>query len=523
MRAFKISGFSALMLVIGSAAAVGQDNPWIITTDVVLTQPTEVANVIVATGGSLTVLNLPEPGFQVEGNVWAIGNGHVRFENSVIQFLSTHHGQYALAGIDQARIEVIGCDYRVPNGVQHGLFIAGEGRLIVEDTDFDPVQLLSANTARLEARRLNGDFEILVQHESTMILEDIPRDPGLGVLWVWVEFPVGSVAEYSPPMPGFTDHWTFPPPDSSGIDQRVTLGRCETLLWPMLVREGSRLTLRDIDEDNWVVVGFYMPFSTQITGLRNNLSYHDTTLDFEDRTIRLVNASIDTWNLYPEEDASVVVRDSLLGEILSFGASHVRIENSIIDGSGGFLGARENSHISAFDSVFTCTIEATQNTTIELHDCSADPYPLDPTGAFTRFGAYENGLLLADMTPIRTTPSLDGQGAIAITFFSNPPSSPPADPVTLSGTAAIYSLADGPTLESWTLEAIPRNGGFPELISTGVANVEENDLGFWDNAAPHSDHLLRMVLTDTLGRTISGHLRVPGNGPQSRQGSTRTP
>jgi hypothetical protein len=523
MRSSKIFGFCVLMLVIGFSPVMGQDDPWIITTDVVVTQPTEVANVIIAPGGSLTVLDLPEPGFQIEGNVWAIGNGHVRFENSVIQFLSTHHGQYALAGIEQARIEVLGCDYRVPNGVQHGLVIAGEGRMIVEDTDFDPVQLLSADSARLEARRLNGDFEVVVQHESTMILEDIPRDPGLGVLWVWVEFPVGSEADYSPPMPGLTDHWTFPPPDSSGIEQTVTLDRCETLLWPMLVREGSSLTLHDIDEDNWVVVGFYMPFSTQISGLRNNRTYQDTTLDFEDRNIRLVNASIDTWNLYPEEDASVVIRDSLLGEILSFGTSTVRIENSIIDGSGGFLGARENSHISAFGSVFTCTIEATQDTTIELHNCSAEPYPLDPTGAFTRFGAYENGRLLADMTPVGTTPALDGEGIIAITYFSNPPSLPPADPWTLAGTAAIFSLEGGPTLESWRLDAIPRVGGFPELISTGGTNVEEDSLGVWENANPHSDHLLRIVLTDTLGRAISGYLQVPGDGPQSRQGGTRSP
>ena len=35
-----------------------------------------------------------------------------------------------------------------------------------------------------------------------MVLEDIPRVPDEGKIWVWVEFPAGSVAEYSPPMPG---------------------------------------------------------------------------------------------------------------------------------------------------------------------------------------------------------------------------------------------------------------------------------------------------------------------------------
>jgi len=504
-----------VLLMMCSTVAYPAD-PWIITTDVVVSEPTQVGHVIVVGGGSLTVLDLPEPGFEVDGNVWAVGDGHVRFENSVIQFLSTYHGQYVLAGIENARIEVVGCDYRVPNEVQHGLVIAGEGELLVEDTNFGAVQLSSINTARLTARRLNGSFEVIVQNDSKMVLEDIPRDPDGGTLWVWVEFPAGSEATYSPPMPGFIDSWTFPPEDAVGIIQSVTMERCETFLWPMLVREGCRLTLRDIDEDNWIVVGFYLPFSAQLTGLRNGLLYQDTTLDFEDREIRLVNSSIDTWNLYPQNNASVVVRDSLLGEILSFGTSRVRMERTTIDGSGGYFGARDSSHISAFDCIFTCTIEATQDTTIELHRCAAEPYPEDPTGAFTRFGAYDRGRLLADATTVATTPALGGEGLIALTFLSDPPVAPPNGSRSLHGSAAIFSLDGGPTLEAWRLDAVPRLGGIPQFIAEGRENLEEDELGVWSNADPHYDYLLRIILSDSLGRILTGYHRVLGTAPPSR-------
>ncbi|MFV2071957.1 MAG: hypothetical protein ACC742_04810 [Thermoanaerobaculales bacterium] len=491
-------------------------DPWIITTDVVVSEPTEVGDVIIVGNGSLTVLDLPEPGLQVDGNVWVMGDGHVRFENSVIQFLSMFHGQYVLAGIDHARIEVVGCDYRIPSGVQHGLVIGGEGELLVEDTDFGSVQLVSINTARLTARRLNGSFEVIVQNDSQIVLEDIPRDPGRGTLWVWVEFPVGSEAEYSPPMPGFIDSWTFPPEGAVGILQSATIRRCNVFLWPMLVREGCRLTLRDIDENNWVVVGFYLPSSAQLTGLQNGLYYQDTTLDFEDREIRLVNSSVDTWNLYPLNHASVVVRDSLLGEILSFGNSRVRMEHTTIDGTGGFFGARESSHISAFDCVFTCTIEVAQNATIELHRSAAEPYPDDSTGAFTRFGAYDRGRLLADTTTVGTTPALGGEGLIALTYLSDPPPAPPSGARTLRGSAAIFSLEEGPTLESWRLDAVPRLGGIPELIAEGGENVEEGELGVWSNADPNYDYLLRIILSDSLGRTLTGYNRVLGTAPPSR-------
>jgi len=317
-------------LVVVAAGVAAEDEPWIITGPVMITEPTEVGHVIVLSGGSLTIRDLPEPGLRVTGHIWAIGSGAVRLESSVVQFMSVFHGQYSLVGAEDARIEVKDCDYRVPNGVQHALMVAGNAQMVVEDTDFGDVQLLSANDATLEARRLTGHFEVLVQHNSTMVLEDIPRVPEEGKIWVWVEFPDGSDAEYTPPMPGFVENWTFPPPGATGIFQSVTVDRCDTLLWPMLVREGSQVTLRDIPEEHWIVVGFHMPNDTVVDGLFNGRFYADHTLGFDDRGFRLVNASIDTWNLYPQADAHVTVRESLLGEILSLENSRVWMERTTI-------------------------------------------------------------------------------------------------------------------------------------------------------------------------------------------------
>lgn len=507
------------LLVLSAAAAPAAD-PWIITGEVVLTEPAEVGDVIIVGGGSLTVRDVPEPGLQVEGNVWVIGDGRLRLEGSAIRFLSTYHGQYALVGIDDARIEVMGCDYRIPSRVQHGLVIGGEAELMVEDTDFDDVQLVASDTSHLQARRLNGSFEVIVQNDARMELADIPRDPDAGRLWVWVEFPSGSVAEYSPPMPGSIDYWTFPPAGAVGIRQSVIMERCEALLWPMLVRDGSRLTLRDIAEDNWVVVGLHMPISATVVGMQNGVLHEDTILGLSDRELRLVDSSIDTWNLYPEEEAVVKIRDSLLGEILSFQNSRVRMERTTIDGSGGFFGARDGSHIRAFDCSFTTTIEAAQDSTIELHSCDVRPYPSDPTGAFTRFGAHDNARLLADHTPVETTPVLGGDGLIAVTVIADPPVAPPPSgaPAVLHGWAAIFSEEDGPALKSWRFDVVPRLGGRPLTLADGEENVEENgELGVWAAEEPGADHLLRIMLTDNRGRTLTGYHWVFGPGPRQRE------
>jgi hypothetical protein len=394
--------------------------------------------------------------------------------------------------------------------------------MVVEDTDFGDVQLISAGDAHLRASRLNGNFEVLVQDDSAMELSDIPRTTGEGRIWVWVEFPSGSVAEYTPPMPGFVSHWTFPPSGSVGIDQSVVVDRCEAMLWPMLVREDSQLTLLNISDDNWVIVGLYLPESATIDGLINGQTYVSTTLDFNQK-INLIDVSIDTWNLYPQLDARIRVRDSLIGEILSFGRSRVSVERTTIDGSGGFLGARDDSQIVLWNSTVTGTIEATHDSTVELHDSVADPYPLDTTGSFTRFGAYDSGRLLADQTPVNTTPALGGNGVIGISFVV-PPEHPPAEAFQLFGSIGLFSLAGGPVLESWHLEAVPRRAGHAVPIADGVSNIEEDEIAIWSGADPGVDQLLRTVLTDSLGRTLVGRVKVRGNGPQTRNdGGRRTP
>jgi hypothetical protein len=510
---------AAVVLWCHSASA---DDPWIIIDDVVITEPMDVGDVIVAGNGSLTVRDLPVPGLRVTGNLFAFGDASIRLENSVIQFMNAYHGQYALAGIETTKIEVVGCDYRIPNQVQHALITFGDGELVVEDTDFGDVQLISAGDARLSASRFNGNFEVLVQDDSSMELSDIPRTPGEGRIWVWVEFPSGSVAEYTPPMPGFISHWIFPPVGSAGIEQNVVVDRCETMLWPMLVRENSRLTLRDIPEDNWIVVGLYLPESVSIDGLINDQTHVSTELVFN-QELSLINASIDTWNLYPQLDARVQVRDSLIGEILSFGRSRVRVERTTIDGSGGFLGARDHSQIVLWDSIVTGTIEATHDSTIELHESLADPYPQDLTGSFTRFGAYDRGRLLADQTPVNTTPALGGDGVIGVTFIVNPPSTTPADPASLFGTVGLFSLGGGPVLESWRLDAVPRRAGHAVPIADGDSNIEDDEIAVWSGADPGVDQLLRTVLTDSWGRTLVGRVKVRGNGPQTQSiGGRRT-
>ena len=91
-----------------------------VTTPVALTQPAELGDVVVASGGVLHILGVPEPGVRLAGNLWAVGTGKVVIESSVVRIESVYHGQYAVIASDAASLEISGCDYRWTRGVQRG-------------------------------------------------------------------------------------------------------------------------------------------------------------------------------------------------------------------------------------------------------------------------------------------------------------------------------------------------------------------------------------------------------------------
>jgi hypothetical protein len=487
-------------------------NPWVITTPVTITTPMDVGDVMVVGGGSLTVQSVPEPGFRISGNLVVADNGFAEFNNSVIQVMSTYHGQYALLATGQGVIRITGCVYRIPNGVQHALIAWENGRVDLQNSDFIFfAQFVASGQATVTASQLNGRFECIVQESGQMDLTDIPRDLDGGELWVWPTFMPGSRATYTPPLPGPVSGYTFPPPGSSGISQSFTITRCDVMLWPMLVREGSDLTLKDISAGNWVVVGLHLPSSTTISGLQNSLYYNDTLLGLPDRILRLQNASIDTWNLYPEKEAQVLIQNSVVGEILASENASVAVRNTTVDGSGGYFGVTDKATLEATHSIFTCDVQISREASAILRDSILLPYPLDPDGTFTHFGAHDTARLHLDRTPVQSIPSLGGKGVIAVTWLTDPPASPPTTrtPVVLHGYGAIYSLDPIAKRMVRKLKTYPTGSRLGRLVGWGTSNVEDGVLGKWRSAKPGIDYELVLTLRDGLRRSYTSRVLVP--------------
>lgn len=515
---------SCCCLLAVTTCLAAEDDVWVITGHEVITEPMRLGTTIVLGGASLTVTGVPEPGLELDGNLWAVGTGQIVLEDSVVRVLSRYHGQYMIAVAESARLAVTGCDYRVPAGVHNAIIGVGNAEVWVADSTFGENQLISIGNAHFTARRLDGHFEVIVQDDSHFDLDDIPATPGGGNLWVWVEFDEDSEAVYTPPPPGPVDSWVFPPLEANGIGQSVTLTRCTALLWPMLVRPGARLTLADNPPDQWLVVGLHMPQDATLTNLMNQATYGDATLPFGSGSIRLVDTTVDTWNLYPQGTAHVRVFDSHIGELIAMEHSTVRMERTLVDGTGGYFATSGSSWVEAVDSVFTTTVEAIDDSTLMLRRSVVEPYPQDPDGIVSRLGAYDGARILADHAPIdeRMILDLQGRGMIGIMALLDPPTRPPhpGEAIDLCGWLGLYGAEDAPVPGRWSVEAVDRLGR-GTTVAQGTEVVEESCFGTWSGANPDHTYRLRLTLTDAWSRALTGSVVVPGDGARSRDPESR--
>jgi len=358
---------------------------------------THEGNIVIAAGGVLDI----GADFTQTGFIAVFGGGVLKIHGCDLRLQSTYNGQYFIAALETGRIELDGLRFS-SNGWQAGIIALDDGSADIRGCDFflDPAGVIQPGLygrGRITLEDSRGDFEVILLDAGCFEAHRIPptpEEPARTRLWVWPTFGEGDTATLTYPAPGVQD-FSFPGPgDSTAFS--YDLEDVNIPFWPLLVKPGSTVMLKDNPEDRHLIVG-HLLYRDAVLSLKNNADYADFTLPEADRSFRVVNSRVWTWNLYPYQDTVLVVKDSVLGEILGSEQSQTWVYDSTIDGSGGFLGASADASITLVDSTVTTMVQSVEQGRIAFIRSAMEAHPAGIPSYLTLSG--EGSAALMDTGP----------------------------------------------------------------------------------------------------------------------------
>lgn len=292
----------------------------------------------------------------------------------------THNGELAQSG---GAIEFRGGVVEFPQRFQHerNLRLTGDSRLAFRDvylvTHFPAgLKLDGAQTVEMDGTECLGGFTCDVPPTGRIALTNT-KNPGEFVIApggavivdrcenviLWHSLGANLKGALSFPGPEVGKRWT----SGHGLD--VTVENSRGIRWTLLSLPGSAGSVENCDP---MAAGllFGGKSLTTLEDLQNGRAMADWRVPAPDRALAFRKSTVGAWNVYASDDATVRVRKSTIGEAMTFGKGRIELDDTTVDGKGGYVGAHDDGTIRLTRCKVTCLVVAHQRARVELVDCA---------------------------------------------------------------------------------------------------------------------------------------------------------
>jgi hypothetical protein len=109
--------------------------------------------------------------------------------------------------------------------------------------------------------------------------------------------------------------------------------------------------------------------SAKVKGLVHGTHMVDYSLAAADRTLRFLETDLGAANVYGTGTSSTRIRKCRLAEVFALDDAVVNVRKTTIDGTGGYIAARDRSRLEMDRCTITCLVVARADATIILEDC----------------------------------------------------------------------------------------------------------------------------------------------------------
>jgi hypothetical protein len=449
--------------------------------------------------GRIIVLNngtliLDSADFTLRGDIFVLNHGTLRVRKGRLTIPQQFAYQYGAQASHNGTIEFDTCRAQYGNS-SWGVAVTDTAEFEVKACTlrqgFTTVSLLQHAQVDYSGSDFASEYVIFDSSELRLARCDTAL--------IWLGFPSGSVADITLPAADTTlIHWEIHDgsPGVSGIGYSVTLDTMTGVLWGSFPQAGCSVTIRDsrMRSTGLLIPG---PDSVHMSGLVNNQQHSDYTLPLADRQFRLVSTFLGTWNLYPVESSIFVLESSVFGEMLAMGALKAVIQNSICDGSGGYIGTEGTSQLFFILSM------------IETQVVSRDRSLIVGAASTVRFGkvnATDASVMLLMFCDSEFEPQALDTSVVYLCDYSVPWWASVDTVFPIAGTADIQAGPQNP-LEfgsyRFSYASVDSQTIWHPIGSTHNEPRHEDTLEVWDtHGLTPGGYILKMTLTNSYGDSI---------------------
>lgn len=475
-----------------TTSALRQSPQWIIGQD----DPNQIVEVnapmrydgdiIIVNDGQLIVRRTD---FTLNGDLQIAGNGRAQFVDAsltIVQDYSYEHeaivAQNGLLDLEHVAFQASGQSWSV------GLVGEASYRLSHSTiTDgFITTAAFESASIHVDHTKTAGEFLCFGDNPASFSTSD--------VVLFWLVLPDSSIVDSTLPEDSLLVDWSFPDESAHGIPYSAKIDSCTSVQWGLISRTGSTATFRNT---HFRVIGLYFesPDSLAVDGMVNGSTHVDDIVPAADRTLHLINSSVDTWNFYTALSAKLSLDNCIFGEALAMDSSKVTILNSVCDGSGGYIGAMNKSFLIVFGSLIKSQVTSRQNAVLVGANSSFTGGELD---------ADEESIMFLANTTYAAPPQAHN-GASIFEAQLGPVDGVVDSEIPLVGTARLLRGPESPLeFRGYRVDYRPQNGVWRPVHDKRTTPVFNDLLATWRtfNLQP-GPYDLRLSLFHNFGDSIS--------------------
>jgi hypothetical protein len=452
-------------------------------------------NIIIVGDGVLEVKNAD---FNLDGDIIIAGHGQAILDSSDFNIIQHYIYEHVIFVSDSASCSITNSETSF-SGYQLSVSIALDGEINMRNvTNQDWITAGVQNTASATLRDIKG------YSGEWLFLDDCYAEfKHADYLLTWYFFPDGSVVDFDFPEEDtiYNFYLDSTLADVSGVGYHVGIDSCTDCMWATIPLRGSDVTIRNSDMR---VTGLMFEGcdTFSVSGLVNGQDYSDWVLPVGDRTYRLINTSVQTWNLYPDDTTNITLSSSIFGELCGFTDSYATIQNAFCDGTGGHIEASSRSLVAVYSSSIFADVITKNGGICVLGNCAM------PVG---RIWATGSSIMVIVNTSFPEDPIPSDTSIVFVASITAPSSGYTEDSVEIIGSAWIDKGPYQP-LDFDYYRLSFRKVGDITLTPFGTTKYEEvrrNTLDYWNTAGlSEGTYEIKLVLKDNAGDSVEAWKQI---------------